>query len=442
MKRIVQVLFWSVISAAFIGPGTVTTAASAGAHYGLDLLWALAFSTLACLVLQEASARLTVVSGRDLGEAIRERFSRGVFGTAVPVFALVAVVLGCAAYEAGNLPGGVAGAVLATGLPRTVLTLGAGGVAFTLLWLGTTRTVPRVLGGVVAFMGVAFLHTAMRLGPEPTELVRGTLLPHLPPGSPLLVMGLIGTTVVPYNLFLGSGIARGQKLGELRFGLTVAIVLGGVISMGVLVVGTAVDPPLAFDALGQALRSRVGGWAEPLFSFGLLAAGLSSAITAPLAAAVTARSLRSRSGSEEGRAARPERSWSYRGVWLFVLLTGMAFGLAEVQPIPAIILAQVLNGVLLPFVAVFLLLLVNDVHLMGRDGLNGWVSNVAMSLVVAVTVLLGMLNVSRAVASGAWSSGCWATPSAGPCSRDDAPGDRRFDQPAPRQSSAHGVGCV
>jgi NRAMP (natural resistance-associated macrophage protein)-like metal ion transporter len=217
MKRIAQVLFWSVISAAFIGPGTVTTAASAGAHHGFDLLWALAFSTLACLVLQEASARLTVVSGRDLGEAIRERFSRGALGAAVPVFALVAVVLGCAAYEAGNLLGGVAGAVLATGLPRMVLTLGAGGVAFTLLWLGTTRTVPRVLGGVVAFMGVAFLLTAIGLDPEPVPLVRGTLLPHLPPGSPLLVMGLIGTTVVPYNLFLGSGIARGQKLGELRF---------------------------------------------------------------------------------------------------------------------------------------------------------------------------------------------------------------------------------
>lgn len=396
MGRLVQVLFWSVISAAFIGPGTVTTAASAGAHHGFDLLWALAFSTLACLVLQEASARLTVVSGRDLGEAIRERFSRGALGPAVPVFVLVAVVLGCAAYEAGNLLGGVAGAVLATGLTRTVLTLGAGGVAFTLLWLGTTRTVPRVLGGVVAFMGVAFLLTAFRLGPEPGPLLRGSLLPHLPPGSPLLVLGLIGTTVVPYNLFLGSGIARGQELGELRFGLTVAVVLGGLISMGVLVVGTAVDPPLAFDALGQALRSRLGGWAESLFAYGLLAAGLSSAITAPLAAAVTARSLRSRPAEKGGR---PERSWSYRGVWLFVLLTGMGFGLAEVQPIPAIILAQVLNGVLLPFVAVFLLLLVNDLRLMGRDGLNGPVSNAAMVLVVVVTVLLGLLNVSKGVAS-------------------------------------------
>jgi Mn2+/Fe2+ NRAMP family transporter len=397
VRRLAQVLFWSVISAAFIGPGTVTTAASAGADHGLALLWALGFSTVACLVLQEASARLTVVSGRDLGEAIRESFAQGRLGRLVPAAVLLTVVLGCAAYEAGNLLGGVAGAVLATGLPRTALTLTAGSLAFALLWLGTTRTVPRILGGVVAFMGVAFFLTAWQLGPDPAELIRGSVIPTLPPGSPLLVMGLVGTTVVPYNLFLGSGIARGQSLGELRFGLTVAIVLGGVISMAVLVVGTAVDPPLAFDALGQALRQRLGGWAESLFAYGLLAAGLSSAITAPLAASVAARSLLPRPG---GDSARPETAWRYRAVWLLVLLTGMGFGLARVQPIPAIILAQVLNGLLLPFVAGFLFLLVNDVRLMGRGGLNGPVSNSAMGVVVAVTVLLGTLNVAKAAAAG------------------------------------------
>jgi Mn2+/Fe2+ NRAMP family transporter len=401
VRRFLQVLFWSVIAAAFIGPGTVTTAASAGAGYRLELLWALAFSTVACLVLQEASARLTVVSGRDLGQAIRERFRGGGPGAAVPATVLGAVVLGCAAYEAGNLLGGVAGAVLATHLSRRGLTLAAGGVALSLLWLGTARTVSRVLGGVVAFMGVAFVLTAARLGPDPTALVRGTLVPALPADSSLLVMGLIGTTVVPYNLFLGSGLARGQTLGELRFGLTVAVALGGAISMAVLVVGTAVDPPLAFEALGETLRSRLGGWAESLFAWGLLAAGLSSAITAPLAAALTASSLLSTGGDDAPPAGWGEGSWRFRGVWLLVLLTGMGFGLAEVQPIPAILLAQALNGLLLPFVAVFLLLVVNDGRLMGRGGVNGPLSNAVMGVVVAVTVLLGTLSVWRAVATGA-----------------------------------------
>jgi manganese transport protein len=392
MRRLVQVLFWSVIAAAFIGPGTVTTAASAGAGYGPQLLWALTFSTVACLVLQEASARLTIVSGRDLGQAIRERFARG--GRLVPSAVLGAVVLGCAAYQAGNLLGGVAGAMLATGLPRGGLTVAAGVLTFTLLFLGTTRSVSRVLGGFVAVMGVAFLVTAVRLGPDPAAVVRGALLPSLPSGSPLLVMGLIGTTVVPYNLFLGSGIARGQTLDEVRFGLSVAVVLGGLISMGVLVVGTAVEPPLLFETLGHALRQRMGGWAESAFAYGLLAAGLSSAITAPLAAAVTARSLL----APEGKA-WSERSFSFRAVWLLVLATGMGFALADVKPIPAIILAQALNGVLLPFVALFLLLAVNDVRLMGPRHRNGPLSNTVMVAAVAATVLLGALGVWQAVAS-------------------------------------------
>ena len=394
MRRLAQVLFWSVIAAAFIGPGTVTTAASAGAGYGPQLLWALTFSTVACLVLQEASARLTIVSGRDLGQAIRERFARG--GRLVPSAVLGAVVLGCAAYQAGNLLGGVAGAMLATGLPRGGLTVAAGVLTFTLLFLGTTRSVSRVLGGFVAVMGVAFLVTAVRLGPDPAAVVRGALLPSLPSGSPLLVMGLIGTTVVPYNLFLGSGIARGQTLDEVRFGLSVAVVLGGLISMGVLVVGTAVEPPLLFETLGHALRQRMGGWAESAFAYGLLAAGLSSAITAPLAAAVTARSLL----APEGKA-WSERSFFFRAVWLLVLATGMGFALADVKPIPAIILAQALNGVLLPFVAVFLLLAVNDVRLMGPRHRNGRLSNTVMVAAVAATVLLGALGVWQAVSSAA-----------------------------------------
>lgn len=398
MKRLGPILFWSVISAAFIGPGTVTTAAAAGALYGPKLLWALVFSTAACVVLQEATARLTIVSRRDLGQALQERFGGGGVTRFVPGLALGAVVLGCAAYEAGNILGGVSGAVLATGASSRWLTLGAGATAFGLLWVGTTTSVSRILGGFVATMGLAFLVTGARLGPDAAALARGALVPSLPEGSSLLVLGLVGTTVVPYNLFLGSGIARGQSLGEVRFGLVVAILLGGIISMGVLIVGTAVDPPLSFQALGDALRARLGGWAEGFFAYGLLAAGLSSAITAPLAAAVAARSVLRRPKDQAG-GAWGERAWRFRGVWLLVLLTGLAFGLAEVRPIPAIILAQALNGLLLPFVAVFLLIVVNDRRLMGRDGVNGPLSNGALGVVVATTVLLGTLNVFRAAAS-------------------------------------------
>ncbi len=392
MKRLWSVLFWSVIAAAFIGPGTVTTAAKAGAGFGYSLLWALAFSSIACLLLQEAAARITVVSGRDLGQALRERYREGL--SAITLLALIfgAILLGCAAYEAGNILGGVAGAELGTGLSPFVLTLLCGVGAAALLWIGAPRTVARVLGIFVAVMGVAFFVTAWWLEPAPLELARGSLVPAFPEGSGLVILGLIGTTVVPYNLFLGSGLARGQSLPELRFGLTVAVLLGGLISMSIVVVGSAMQGPFSYDALAAVLEGRLGSWARSLFAAGLFAAGVSSAITAPLAAAITARSLFS-----SGRWG--DRSWRFRGVWAAVLATGLGFGLAGLRPIPAILLAQAFNGVLMPLVAIFLLLTVNDRRLMGAAGMNGPAANLLFAVVVAVTVPLGFSGVARAASA-------------------------------------------
>ncbi len=400
MKRLLSILFWSVIAAAFIGPGTVTTAASAGAGFGYALLWALLFSTLATLVLQEATARVTVVSGRNLGEAIREQFSGGTSGILVLLLVLGAVVLGNAAYEAGNILGAVAGARLGTDLSPQVLTLAIGAGAAAVLWMGSMRLVAPLLSVTVAVMGVAIVTAAIQLRPPLGAILHGSLVPSLPSGAGLLVLGLIGTTVVPYNLFLGSGIAAGQELRDLRFGLTVAVLLGGFISMAMLVVGAALIGEFTFESLAAALEQRIGvggGW---LLAWGLFAAGLSSAITAPLAAAVTARSL---FGSET--ADWSPRSWRYRSVWIGVLLVGVGFGLSGTRPVPVIILAQALNGILLPFAAIFLLLVVNDRALMG-ERVNGLLSNLAMTIVVTVTLVLGTSNVLRALSAAAG----WATP--------------------------------
>jgi Mn2+/Fe2+ NRAMP family transporter len=394
MKRFASILFWSVIAAAFIGPGTVTTAASAGAGYGYALLWALAFSTLATVVLQEASARVTVVSGRNLGEAIRAQFGGGGWGLLVIAMVLGAIVLGNAAYEAGNILGAVAGARLGIDLPAWTLTIVIGGAAAIVLWIGTPRLVAGILSVTVAFMGAAFLITAFRLAPPLADLAAGTFMPTMPAGSGLLVLGLIGTTVVPYNLFLGSGIAAGQDLRELRFGIAVSVLLGGIISMGILVVGTAVVGEFGYAAMSDALTSRLGPAGGSLFAWGLFAAGLSSAITAPLAAAITARGL-----LNDGSRSWGPRSLRYRSVWIGVLLVGIAFGLAGVRPIPAIIIAQALNGIVLPFAAIFLMGVVNDRSLMGDTGINGGPANIAMGAVVLVTTVLGTAGVLRAGAA-------------------------------------------
>ncbi|HEV2146964.1 MAG TPA: divalent metal cation transporter, partial [Longimicrobiaceae bacterium] len=396
MKRLLQVLFWSIIPAAFIGPGTVTTAASAGARHGYALLWALAFSTLATLVLMEASTRVTVVSGRNLGEAIRDRFGGGASGVLVLGLVLGAVVLGNAAFEAGNVLGATAGAALGTGLSSALIPLAVGAAAAGVLWIGTPRTVATLLAVTVGFMGVAFLATAFLLRPPAGEVIRGALVPSFAPGTGLLVLGLVGTTVVPYNLFLGSGIAAGQTLREIRFGLSVAVLLGGVISMGIVVVGAGLEGEFSYPAMAATLSGRLGGWGGPLFAWGLFAAGLSSSITAPLAAAVTARSLFGGDPERWG-----DRAARFRAVWAGVLLVGVGFGVAGVRPIPAIILAQALNAVVLPFAATFLLLVVNDRVLMGERGLNGPLSNTLMAATVGVTLALGVSGVLRAAATAA-----------------------------------------
>lgn len=393
MQKIATLLFWSVISAAFIGPGTVTTAASAGAKYQFSLMWALSFSTIACLVLQEASARLTIVSGKNLGQAIRMQFSGGISGVAILIVVVGAIIIGCAAYEAGNILGGVAGAALANGWPGDALTLFCGLSAGLLLWFGSTQLVAKILGGVVALMGLAFLITAFLISPSLPAIFKGGLVPSFPPASGLLIMGLIGTTVVPYNIFLGSGIAIASKsLKEMRFGLGIAVLFGGIISMAVLVVGTAIAGEFSFAALSEALQQNLGKGADLLFAFGLFAAGFSSAITAPLAAAITAQSLFARKDVSQWQ----PNSWRYRSVWLGVLLTGILFGLTGVQPVPAIILAQALNGILLPLIAVFLFIVINHPGLVGKPGRNGFFANAVMTAVVFISVLLGVANILKA----------------------------------------------
>ncbi len=390
MKRILDLLFWAVIAAAFIGPGTITTAARAGSDFRFALAWALVFSVIACWVLQEAAGRLTAVTGLELGEALGRRFGRW-----VTITAAFGIVLGCAAYEAGNLLGGVAGLRLLVGIPAPALTLAVGVAAAAILLRGDTGFIAKVLGALVAVMGVGFLVTAGRLGIDVPELLKGLAVPRIPAGSTLLVLGLIGTTVVPYNLFLGSALARDRRLGEMRWGLAVAIGGGGLISLAVLVVGTTLGGGLSFEQLAGVLNDRLGPGAGAALGLGLFAAGFTSAVTAPLAAAIAVRTLMK--GEDRGMWA--EGSTGYRMIWAGIVVVGVGFGVAGVRPIPMIILAQAFNGVLLPLIAVFLWITMNDRRLLGREGANGLGGNVVMGIVVLTCLVLGGRALVAAVES-------------------------------------------
>jgi Mn2+/Fe2+ NRAMP family transporter len=393
VKRLLNLLFWSVIAAAFIGPGTVTTAARAGSDFGFTLAWALLFSTMACLVLQEAAGRITVLTGKELGQAVRMRFSSSRRARWMPAALAAGVVLGCAAYEAGNLLGGVAGLRLVVDVSPASATIACGVIAAALLATGNTRWIARSLGALVALMGAAFLLTAIRLGPDLGELLSGLFMPRIPTGSTVLVLALVGTTVVPYNLFLGSAMARDHGLSEMRWGLALAIVGGGLISLGVLVVGSALGGGLEYERLAAVLAERLGSGAEWSLAVGLFGAGLTSAVTAPLAGAITARTLLGADGEDWA-----ESSWRYRGVWVGVLLVGVLFGATGVKPIPVIILAQAFNGLVLPLIAVFLWLTMNDLALLGKDGVNTRVQNLVMGAVVLTCVALGLRGLIAAAA--------------------------------------------
>ncbi|MCD6201186.1 MAG: Nramp family divalent metal transporter [Bacteroidales bacterium] len=396
-KRFLNILFWSVISAAFIGPGTVTTAAKAGTVFQYQLLWALLFSTIACIVLQEAAARLTLASGLNLGEAIRRRYKDTSLFVWVVVLVVGAIILGSAAYETGNILGALAGIrFIATG-PSWLWVLLIAGFAAVMLSRRSVRGVANVLGTLVAVMGMAFFITAVAVKPQPVLLLKGMILPKIPSGSGagLLVLGLIGTTVVPYNLFLGSGMAgEKQSLKEMRFGLSVAVILGGLISMAVLVVGTAVQGTFSYEGLVAVLRAGTGRWAVIIFGIGMLAAGFTSAVTAPLASAITAKSLL----YEKDRLRRGEGKHGFVLTWLAVLLTGVAFGLADVKPVPVIILAQALNGLVLPLITLFLFKVINDSSLMGEHK-NSRGANLLMFLVNWVTLTLGLWQLTQVTLS-------------------------------------------
>jgi Mn2+/Fe2+ NRAMP family transporter len=358
----------------------VTTAAAAGAQTGPALLWALTFSTLGCIVLQEAAARLTIASGLSLGGALARRYP------AAWPRALVAgaVLLGCAAYQAGNLLGAVAGLALVVEAPGWLLTTLVALLASGVLWWGGVRGVANLLGLVVAIMGIVFMIVAAGADVSAGQVVRAALVPSLPEGSLLLVVGLVGTTIVPYNLFLGSGIGQGQPLGQMRFGIAVAVGLGGAISAAILLAGTLVAGEFSYPALASALGARTGGWAAALFGWGLFAAGFTSAITAPLASAITVKSF---FGHDEG--IWQPRGRAYRTTWGLVMLFGAGFGLLGARPIPVILLAQAANGLLLPGLAVLLFWLVNDPALLPPEHRNGWVANALTLAVVWTTAALG-----------------------------------------------------
>lgn len=393
----------TLVTAAFIGPGTVTVCTIAGVTSGYMMLWALMFSVIATIILQEMTARLGLVTQQGFGEAIRKELTHPLGRLLGIILVLSAIVVGNAAYEGGNISGAVLGFeellfsmdVTLSGIRFSIPPLIIGAIAFGLLYTGSSRIIERFLIGLVLVMSVVFLTTAVVVKPDITSILRGLFMPQASAEQFLTVVALIGTTVVPYNLFLHASVVQQkydsvEQLPDLRKENAVAIIIGGIISMSIIVTSAATlfgEPGInsAADMAAQ-LEPLLGNWSGYFLGTGLFAAGISSAITAPLAAAYAAKGIL---GWEVGI-----RSKKFKAVWMAILFIGVLFSMVGFNPVVVIQFAQAANGILLPLIAVFLLYIMNKTTLLG-DFKNSAIQNTLGFIVIAVTILVGFRSLNN-----------------------------------------------
>ncbi|MFD1015119.1 Nramp family divalent metal transporter [Winogradskyella rapida] len=388
-----------LVAAAFIGPGTVTVCTLAGVNFGFTLLWAMLLSVFATVILQEMAARLGVVAQKGLSEIIKEEIKHPLVKGGAMLLIISAVVLGNAAYEAGNISGGALGVEAITGnLSWTIGALQLNGasviigvMAFILLYIGNYKVLEKAFVVLVILMSLAFIITAILTKPNLLDVFKGLIVPETPKESILTIVALIGTTVVPYNLFLHASLAKTKWKSDRDLALAkrdtvVAVVLGGTVSMCVIISASAIqmqDIKNASD-LALGLEPLFGRFSKYFLAVGLFAAGVTSAITAPLAAAFVASGCLGWGSDMKSR--------KFRAVWMVIVLLGVLFSSLGFKSIEIIKFAQVANGVLLPVVAGFLLWVMNKSSVLGKY-VNTKKQNALGILIMVVTIVLGLKGV-------------------------------------------------
>lgn len=392
----------TLVTAAFIGPGTVTLCTKAGVGFGYDLLWALALSIIACMVLQEMSARLGIISQKGLSAVIRSQIEQPFLRAAMIFIIISAIFIGNAAYEAGNISGGVLGLssvignpfIELNGMQINYLSIIIGVIAFVILYIGKYKVLERILIALVIFMSLAFLITAIITRPNIIEVLAG-FIPNLNSEKTWTVIGLIGTTVVPYNLFLHASLVSekwksAEDLHAAKRDTQIAILLGGFISMAIIISAASVQATEVSNAadLALSLEPLFGSAAKHVLALGLFAAGITSAITAPLAAAYVVKGC---FGWTDGM-----KSSKFRMVWMLVLLLGVIFSTIGYKSIEIITFAQIANGLLLPIVAIFLLWAMNQKSLL-QQYVNTTSQNILGLVIVLIAFGLGLKSIYKVI---------------------------------------------
>jgi len=399
-----------LIFLAVLGPGMITanvdndaggifTYSAAGAKFGYSLLWTLVPITVALIVVQEMVARMGAVTGKGLADLIREEY--GFRTTFILMMMLLAADLGNTISEFAGLASGMS----VFGVTRYIAVPLGALLVWALVVKGTYRSVEKVFLAACVFY-VAYPISCFLAHPKWSDAVISTLKPSFEFNAGYLYMltGVVGTTIAPWmQFYLQSAVVeKGIKVKDYiysRWDVIVGCIITDVVAFFIIVACAATiyisghrQINDAADA-ALALRPLAGQAASALFAFGLCNASLFSASILPLA---TAYYVCEGLGLEAGVNKRFHEAPTF--YWLYTTLIGVGalavMLLSEAKQIPIILLSQVANGILLPFVLIFMLRLVNRDDLMGKYKNSRLFNNIAWVTCVVMIVLTLLLVVS------------------------------------------------
>ena len=385
-----------LIAAAFIGPGTVTLCTLAGVKFGMSLLWTLLIAVLASIILQSMAVKIGIIGKKSITEALKDEISNPVIKYIIITLIFMTILIGNTAYEAGNISGAVMGLETLFGQIKidfkdfslNIHAIIIGLLAGALLWIGKYRIIERCLIGLVIIMSIAFLFTAIATRPSLLSVLSGLLSFKAPAGSLLTIIGLVGTTIVPYNLFLHAELVKEKwnDKGDLKFALKdliIALGLGGLISLSIVITASSINATdiNTVGDLALGLESVFGTFSRQFLAIGLFAAGITSTITAPLAAAYVVCGCFGLSTNLQSN--------YFKFIWLSIILFGVFFSATGLKLITIIQFAQITNGILLPIMVGLLLWMMNKSSLLGNFKNNN-LQNAIGFIIIVVSLFLSL----------------------------------------------------
>jgi len=378
--------------------GGISTYSVDGASFGYATLWMIFVMTFSLVVVQEMAARMGAVTGKGFAALIREKF-----GVRPTMFAMLALLASNAATSVAEFAG-VAAAFELFGVSKYISVPIAAIVVWALVVRGSYRNVEKVFLALSSVF-LAYVLAAFLAKPDWGEVLHATVVPQFvaTPQFVLLVVATVGTTIAPWmQFFVQSNIVdKGVGVKDLalqRIDVIAGAVAANVIAWFIIVTTGTVLYPQGIEITGAeqaaaALAPVAGQYATILFAVGLAAASMLAACVLPLTAAYA---ITEAFGWERGI----DRSWgeapAFNAIYTFVIVFGALLVLIPGAPLITImVLSQAVNGVLLPFLLLFMIRIVNDRRLMGRYTNSRLTNALGWSTIVVViclsVLLLGLL---------------------------------------------------